>query len=712
MTFNPEKNNLPLKIVHDFGTSDKLSYEENCKRISDKISTLKKQGFGGVVTNVRHGDDYMQNDFDWKLYRFSLDELKRQDMRAWLYDEKGYPSGGAGGLTIAANPDYEALGLVKISNVLASGKDTSIKLPRGHMYFLYAASYKCDFDGNIKSFDPIEEIYCDGTEKELSFSNKTTDNHLICAFAVKHLYEGTHAQHNVCECRRYIDVSNPEAVGEFIKNTYEKYNDNSKEHFCTPSGDGLIEAIFTDEPSYMGCYINAGLYPDSIHDKYDDTIPLYPVVNFGRDFENTFESHTGMPFRKNIIYLFGGKSKKAQNIRFHYHQTATYLYEKNFFEQLSDWCLKHNTKFSGHILLEDDIRHHVIFEGNFFSLLRHMHIPGIDMLHSIPSLVRRDMFTPKLVSSIAHGYNRPHVMSEVSAHAQGGNVTMEQMYASLCLQYAFGVDIFTSYYSENMANTEEYEKYNSAIGRIDNIMQNGSHCADVLLYYPIETFMLHQRPASTNSFSEFTPEENACHDGLYSIMYELADAQIDFDFADMDLLKTLEIKNGKLCGRKGEVYKYLVLPPMELSDESEGYFKVLEDKGINICVMRDGCFPDLNSADFGKKFSTAAALVMYFDRSNEKFAVNINAPHRGLVFKAINHGKNAYMFTNSNDTPIDVNLEVCGIEKPLLYSPFYDSNMLCLFNKTDFGYNACFKLSEYETLMIIDASEETNANLQ
>ena len=70
---------------------------------------------------------------------------------------------------------------------------------------------------------------------------------------------------------------------------------------------------------------------------------------------------------------------------------------------------------------------------------------------NLPNAVLKDAFTPKLVSSIAHAYGRPHVMSEVSAHAQGGKVTPMQMYASMSLQYALGVDTFTSYYSEQQA---------------------------------------------------------------------------------------------------------------------------------------------------------------------------------------------------------------------------------------------------------------------
>ena len=483
------KNNLPLKLVHNFPKPQGATLEECKHEITRKLEFLASSGFGGVVTNYCFSEDYLQNEEDWQLFKFSLEELKRMGLRAWIYDEHGYPSGNARGLTLAANPDYECRAVAKINEMLEVGETKTVALPKGHKRFLYAATYPCGENGSPQKLTPIDEIIVENSDTELTFINKTDVRLVICAFAEKHLYEGTHAQHNVCEARRYLDVTNRDAVREFIRNTYEKYTAHVSEHYNAPLADGLVEAFFTDEPSLMGCYINPTLYPPRTLHQYDDTIPLYPIVNFGRDVENYFESLSGMSFRKNLIYLFYGRCEHAKKVRYYFHKTTSDLFEQSYYQQISDYCARNNTRFSGHVLLEDDIRHHVIFEGNLFSLIRHMHIPGIDMLHSLPELVRRDMFTPKLISSIAHAYKRPHVMSEVSAHAQGNKVTVEQMYASVALQYAFGVDIFTSYYPETLFEKETYERHNRALGKIGDMM-TGKHVADVLLYYPIETFTL------------------------------------------------------------------------------------------------------------------------------------------------------------------------------------------------------------------------------
>lgn len=695
------KNGLPLKIVHNFPKNEGASMEEWKKQIDEKLDQLTSLGFGGVVTNSRFSDtDYLQNSDDWELFKYTLDQLQKRGLRAWIYDENGYPSGGAGGLTLAENPDYECRAIAKIPCAIPAGETVSLELPKGHKRFLYAASYVCDEKGVPTSFDPIEEFVCDGNETSLTFQNTTKDTLTAYAFAEKHLYEGTHAEHNVFESRRYLDVTNPDAVREFIRNTYEKYTLHAKDHYISPTGDDLIEAFFTDEPSFMGCYINGNLYPPKVRDQYDDSIPLYPIVNFGRDVENTFESLSGLNFRKNLIYLFYGDSKYAKDVRYFFHKTTSYLFEKNYYAQISDYCAANNARFSGHLLLEDDIRHHVIFEGNFFSLMRHMHFPGIDMLHSLPELVRRDMFTPKLISSIAHAYNRPHVMSEVSAHAQGGKATPAQMYASVALQYAYGVDIFTSYYSETHCEPAEYKRINNAIGSIVDTMK-GSHSADVLLCYPIETFMLNHKTPDNWSYGNFTSEENACKKGLYDIMYELCDAQVDFDFADMEVIKNLPIKNGRLMGKAGEEYKYLVLPPMELTPEMYGVFTHLEKNGVKICIMRDPCFPELNSADFGSKFSTASALVTSFDRAEEGFAVDLDAPHRSVVClcKELN-GKKRYLFINAEDNVKKICCTLKDLEKIELYNPLTQLSTPISSTQNKSGTKIEFELEGYGVVIV------------
>ena len=691
-----DNKHLPLKITHELVRDPAMSDDELRAYLQNRLQTLADKGFGGVVTNVSNRN-YAQDPEEWRKMAIAVDTACEMGLRVWLYDEKGYPSGGAGGLTVDANPDFEAVGLVMLTRELAPGESMTQELPRGHECFMHAAAFPCR-DGKITDFSFIHAVYGKTTEP-VTLQNDSDEPALACFFIKKRLYEGTHAQHNVCEARRYIDVTNPDAIREFINNTYEPYYAYTKHHLA--EGDGKIEAMFTDEPSFMGCYINAGIYPPNVHDAYDDSLPLYPVVSFGRDVENQFSARYGYPVEATFIHLFMGEDEIAKKHRYNYYSLLSDLYEQSYFAQLSNWCAAHGLPFSGHILLEDDIRHHVMFEGNFFALLRHMHVPGIDMLHSIPTKVLNDAFTPKLVSSIAHAYNRPHVMSEVSAHAQGGKVTPMQMYASMSLQYALGVDVFTSYYSEQQAEPTLYKQINEALGRADMIMR-GRHKANVMLYYPIETFQMHHK-GSAVFYGEYCTEENACAEGLRSIFYGLLDRQIDFDFTDCEYLEKCHVMSGWLHTPTGHIYSALVLPPMELCDRAAAILQKLADQGLIILSPQSDIFPAISQRKFATMVDNEAELFEKLPTNTLPcFAVE---PTHGVVCKCVLFRGLSFLFVNAeeHEQHVTVMLGANASDQRglVLYDPFTEQILPATIVKVDDQHvQASFTIGALQTLIV------------
>ena len=692
---------LPLKITHELVHNPNWTDEELRAAVGKHLQYLADRGFGGVVTNVSQRN-YATDPEEWRKMALAIDTACEMGMRVWLYDEKGYPSGGAGGLTVDANPDFEALGIAMLTRELAPGESITQELPRGHECFLHAAVYPCK-DGKITDFSPLHMVFGKTTDP-VTLDNDSEFNTpaLACFFIKKRMYEGTHAQHNVCEARRYIDVTNPDAIREFIRNTYEPCYAYTKHHLA--EGDGKIEAIFTDEPSFMGCYINAGIYPSRVHDAYDDSLPLYPVVNFGRDVENEFSARYAYPLAPNLVYLFFGESEKAKQVRYDYYRLLSDLYEQSYFAQLANWCAAHGLPFSGHILLEDDIRHHVMFEGNFFSLLRHMHTPGIDMLHSIPTLVHKDAFTPKLVSSIAHAYGRPHVMSEVSAHAQGGKVTPMQMYASMSLQYALGVDTFTSYYSEQQAEPALYKQINQALGRADRIMK-GRHKANVMLYYPIETFQMHHK-GSAVFYGEYCAEENACAEGLRSLFYGLLDRQIDFDFTDCEYLEKCRMQDGWLHTPAGHIYSALVLPPMELSDRAAAILQKLAGDGLVILSPQSGMFPAISQHKFATVTQNEAELFEKLPTGT--LPCFAQTPTHDVVCKCVLFRGLSFLFVNAEEFEQHVTVTLGATKQAdlVLYDPFTEQILPATFTKLDDEHvQATFAIGALQTLIVTDKAK-------
>ena len=689
----PHVTNLPLKIIHGFPYPPTASLDEKKAAVTRYLVAMMERGFGGIVSNVSF-HNYTQDPEEWQVFAFVADECERLGLRLWIYDEQGYPSGGAGGLTIAENPDFEATAVVMIKSFLNPGRSTTVDLPRGHLHFLHAAVYPCDGEGRLiptenGQYNPIHIADCRYSDTPVTLKNPTDAPAAALLFIRKRLYEGTHSVHNVFESRRYIDVTNRDAVTAFLRNTYELYAKAVPAHMNGGAGRatpriGQIEAIFTDEPSLMGCYINKGLYPPSVRDPYDTEMPLYPVLTYGRDVENAYASRYGRDLMGDLVHIFLGDTALSKSVRYDYHTLLSHLYEESFFSQISDWCARHRISFSGHLLLEDDIRYHTVFEGNFFSLLRHMHIPGIDMLQSIPSLLCHGdfAFTPKLVSSVARAYDRPHVMSEVSAHAQGGNVTHQQMYASLCAQYALGVDVFTYYYGEHFMDPETYTRYNSALGRIDAAMA-GRTVADALLYYPIETFQMHHRPSDAQ-YGAYTEVENACKENLLAIQNTLLDNQIDFDYADYDVISRMTVcADGTLLSPNGYRYSALLLPPMEYTPAMANLLADIAAQGNVIRVGDD-----------------ATAITHLPDRLTQRTLTADTATHGVLRLVRDTESGRACLLVNTNEEAVTATFSVSGMTAPALYDPFEDRILPCRFTPDGDDFKFTVELKAMQSLII------------
>ena len=144
----PTVNNLPLKIIHNFPYSSTATLDEKKNVVTNYLLDIQSRGFGGIVNNISTRN-YLQNPEEHEVFAFVTDECERLGLRLWIYDEDGYPSGAAGGLTIAENPEFEATAGVMVKESIGAGENKVIDLPRGHQHFLYAAVYSCDGEGKL-----------------------------------------------------------------------------------------------------------------------------------------------------------------------------------------------------------------------------------------------------------------------------------------------------------------------------------------------------------------------------------------------------------------------------------------------------------------------------------------------------------------------------------------------------------------------------------
>ena len=196
-----------------------------------------------MVVNVSF-QEYMESEIKWEAFIRGVNEAKRIGMSLWLYDECGYPSGSAGGITLRDHPEYEARGLNVVDAPVVDGA-LSLDLPPGDLFRAVAVPVK---DG-VASPEGAVDIAASVQGNTLAWDAPEGDWHVFL-FTESKLYEGTHAALSLARKFPYINLLPPEPTARFIEVTHAEYTrrlGNDLGHYFV--------ATFTDEPSLMSMFL-------------------------------------------------------------------------------------------------------------------------------------------------------------------------------------------------------------------------------------------------------------------------------------------------------------------------------------------------------------------------------------------------------------------------------------------------------------------------
>jgi len=522
MNFDPQKiknPDLPYRLhmlTHDWGTD----YAAHLQRV-------KEGGAGGVVTNVPWNNRYQQDEEAFSYINTVVDAVEKEGLQLWLYDEKGYPSGSADGLTLKDHPEYECRGIVCLKASGAGKNTVTIPKPEDLEKLLYA--YVLTDDG--------KQLPVSVTNAHVTFSG-TEGDWTLYVFAQKILFEGSHAQKCGWGPRRYPNLLDKAAISAFIQNTYENY----EKHI--PHMGERIDAIFTDEPSLMAGYINTA-----------DTFP-YAAQPWQSQLPEKFLLLHGYDLMPKLHDLFENDSIEARTVRIQFQETVTAMIVEAYFGQINAWCGARGIKFSGHNLLEEHIGFHVVMNGNLFACLRNMSWPGVDILTCDPELFKHGgfhyMMASKFVGSAARAAgHEERVMVEicpVSGMPKEGYFTIEQLLGTMDLIFFSGINHINSYISVERFG-ENMQLYIDYFARIAYMLRNADWDGRIAMYYPIETAQALHTPLHT-SCGNFRPELHKVQDTMRQLTLELYAQQLDYNMIDALWLEEARIEDGRLKGGK------------------------------------------------------------------------------------------------------------------------------------------------------------------
>ena len=217
---NPPKS---FREVPFWSWNDDLNPQE----LRRQIALMDEAGWGGFFMHSRVGltTPYLGNKW-MECVGACIEEASQRGMGAWLYDEDKWPSGFAGGLSVA-DPAHRAQALI----CLVDNKPALLKEA------VAAFTAPRNFS-ELSDFTPLDNL------------NQFDGDHIsLVQFHVMRSPLGNSWLNGY----NYLNTLNPAAVQAFVDSTHEKYAARFSHYFGK-----AVPGVFTDEPAYANTQIPNG----------------------------------------------------------------------------------------------------------------------------------------------------------------------------------------------------------------------------------------------------------------------------------------------------------------------------------------------------------------------------------------------------------------------------------------------------------------------
>ncbi len=595
-TFKQRFENPPQKlairpIVHSWGSDPK-----------SLLQAYRDYGFGGVVTNVPFTDGFTSNPENLAFLKNILSMLEKEDVDYWLYDEPGYPSGQAGGLTLEGHPEFCAKGFYMHRRIAYQPTHAHFLLDEESDKIVWAAKYPLYIPRLDDSFVVFEqmtpvpftatEVSCDLGEKEVLF-----------IFCVKDGYEGTHSTHNVCSFRKNINIMDKAAVRRFLDVAYEPIAAEMPTAYPHAGG------VFTDEPS--------------LHVEYGRDYETWPYA-LAPWVDGLFEAYEKMYGESILPYLpllFEGGDEGIP-VRVKFYDLVGALVAEAYSGQLNAWCVAHGSRFSGHYLLEESILQHVKQYGNYIKVISSAGYPGVDVLNCFPEIY--EYTTGKYPQMAMRKNHADGMMTELCPFMQADEFAkhpVDNIIHTVNMLYMSGVRVPHSYFSPNLnswkggtlgeshegyTDQEESRWLNNYVARLGVMLEGLSNNCGTFMYYGIENTQGYVKPLYCSNLFAVDDPTDVNTNALLNAVYENGN---DLYMADADDLaeaaRTLA-ETGVPTISGYPVHTVIVPRLTVMHQRAMDALKALQKAGVTVRFA--DAIPTVN-AENGKPFEDTEELI-------------------------------------------------------------------------------------------------------
>ena len=490
------------------------------------LDVMRGLGFRTVTAQYGYGSDrpYLSQPY-LQFFREFVLEAKKRDMRVWIVDDAGYPSGFAGGKFTAEFPALRMQALKATRTTVTAGRVLEESVPPDTVAVtassLDGQAISIPFDGgSIQWTAPAGNWTVSVVQHVFQTSPTRSDTN------PNRVKDGAQSLEN------YLD---PAATAKFIEVTHAAYKAVMGEEFGK-----TILGFRGDEPDYS----ISGL-------------PWTP------EFLRRFEQVKGYDVRPFLAALLAPKEVALTHqqllVRADYYDVFSMLFRDGFFKPLGDWCAANGLEYEVHLNHEEQQIALARSEGDFFRDMRYVQVAGIDAIwHQIWTDTVSDF--PRFASSAAHVYGHPRAFTEsFAAYRPLPDVTMARYI--LNEQFARGVNQVEAMYfpASSSAGHGGAMEWMEAPGfpalmqyasRVSYIMSMGRPAAEVALLLPAESLWM---------------GDKAADDTFVSTERLLSEHQIGFDIVDEDAIGlVLKMESGAFLSKSGNRYRTLLIPRAEL----------------------------------------------------------------------------------------------------------------------------------------------------
>jgi hypothetical protein len=511
-------------------------------------------GFHAVTVQPGRGNKeaYLSPEY-FQMFKVLVEEAKKRDLRVWIIDDAGYPSGFAGGLISEKKPELRMQALTIAQTLPVKGGETLKQAVGPDTAAVTARNAAGD-----RVAVPIAGGAIAWTAPPGGDWTVLVVDHVFRTSPTASATNLTHRKDTTQSVEDYMD---PTATMAWIQFTHEGYYKAMPEEF----GKTII-GFRGDEPDYS----IAGL-------------PWTP--KFFERFQQV-KGYDVRPYVAAMLMASGGRGEAAVKLtdvevraKADYYDVFSQMFAEGFFQVQGEWCAAHGVEYQVHLNHEEMEMQLVRSEGDFMRDMKYVEVPGIDAIwHQIWTDTISDY--PRLASSAAHIYGHPRSFTEsFGAYRPAPDLGVARYVLTEQIVRGITLTEGMSYGASSPPPADAPQQPAPAaagpprprvpaamadpgwpalmdyIRRLTYVMAMGRPGAEVAVYLPSSSLWL----GDAASDVAFVSTERM-----------LAERQIDFDIIGLDALATdLKAGPGVLETMSGNKYRVVILPSLAVISQTE-----------------------------------------------------------------------------------------------------------------------------------------------